>query len=352
MELLLAQRIERRRRRQRVHRPWTTYLSLSEAECRSKLQLSRQAVTYLCHLLADDLEATPSCPYALPVAVKVTAALYFFATGSFQHPLSSIGGMSQSTVSLAIRAVTVSLVAHAKNFIKFPVSPASQEAVKQEFMAKFGFPGVLGVIDCTHVQLRGPSENALVYVNRKGTHSINIQVISDASCNVTYVFANYPASCHDSFILTKSAIPAVFQGNPHVEGWLLGDSDYPLKTWLMTPYLKPATVRNISFNRKHAKAHAVIRRTLGMLKMRFQCLRKTAGTLQYSPRKVGSFFVACCVLHNIAMRHGCLLDINEDNIEDLRRWDAELQVQMPVNSNFPVEAVAQRDELAEELLQL
>lgn len=93
------------------------------------------------------------------------------------------------------------------------MTPATQNRVKEEFLTNFGFPGVLGAIDCTHVQLRAPSENAQVYVNRKGTHSINIQVICDATCKVTHLFANYPGSSHDSFILANSVIPAVFQGD-------------------------------------------------------------------------------------------------------------------------------------------
>ena len=64
--------------------------------------MTRQAVTDVCHLLADDLHTNGNSPHALPVAVKVTAALYFYASGSFQHPLSAIGGMAQSTVSSAI----------------------------------------------------------------------------------------------------------------------------------------------------------------------------------------------------------------------------------------------------------
>ncbi len=60
---------------------------------------SRQVVTDICHLLAEDLNITASCPDALLVAVKVTAALYFYASGSFQHLLSAIEGILQSTVS-------------------------------------------------------------------------------------------------------------------------------------------------------------------------------------------------------------------------------------------------------------
>lgn len=52
---------------------------------------------------------------------------------------------------------------------------------------------------------------------------------------------------------------------------------------------------------------------------------------------------AWCVLHNIVMRHGRLLDINEDTLQDFRKRDTELHVVMPVNPNTP----AAVDQLAE-----
>ena len=109
------------------------------------------------------------------------------------------------------------------------------------------------VLYCTHVQIRAQSVNALIHITRKGSHSINIQVICDAACRIIHVFANYPGSSHDSFILANSTIPAIFEGNPPLDGWLLGDNGYPLKTWLITPFLMPATVRELVFNRKHTQ---------------------------------------------------------------------------------------------------
>lgn len=131
MEYLIGQMIGRQRR-QRVHQPRTTYLSLSKEECH-KLHLSCQAVTDICNLLADELDTNVCCSYAFAGAVKVSAVLHFFASGSFEHPLSSTGGISQSAVSSAIYTVTLSLVQHANEFIKVPMTPTSQERVKQEF---------------------------------------------------------------------------------------------------------------------------------------------------------------------------------------------------------------------------
>ena len=69
--------------------------------------------------------------------------------------------------------------------------------------------------------------------------------------------------------------------------------------------------------------------------------------LYSSPQKVAAFFVACCVLHNIAMNHGCVNGINEDRLEDLRRRDAELHVPMPLRPNAA--ARERRAHLSEEL---
>lgn len=246
---------------------------LTEKQCTDELRLSRQAVTDICRLVSNDVAANANKPYAMPVATKVTAALYFYAGGTFQHPsISSLGGIAQSSVSVAIKQVTNCLIRHAHEFISFPTTPVSQQRVKQQFMETFGFPGVLGAIDCTHIQIRAPAVHGVIYVNRKGTHSINVQVVCDAFQNITNVCAKFPGSSHDAFIMENSVIPAIFERVPPPDGWLIGDNGYPSKTWLLVPYVGPTTARQISFNRKHAQARTVIERTFGTLKQRFRCI--------------------------------------------------------------------------------
>jgi hypothetical protein len=41
------------------------------------------------------------------------------------------------------------------------------------------FPGIIGCVDCTHGNV-APTENEEDFVNHKGYHSINVQLICDA----------------------------------------------------------------------------------------------------------------------------------------------------------------------------
>ena len=56
---------------------------------------------------------------------------------------------------------------------------------RQEMMAnaeKFfnvrGFPGVVAVVDGTHIGVKPPSDDAVPYKNRKGDYTLNVQVIT------------------------------------------------------------------------------------------------------------------------------------------------------------------------------
>ncbi len=86
--------------------------------------------------------------------------------------------------------------------VVLPTTPESPLKTKQEFLLKCGFPEVLGAIDCTPMQLRAPDIQAITYVNPKGVHSINIQVICDSSCLVTRV-CQLPRVCTWLFHLSQ-----------------------------------------------------------------------------------------------------------------------------------------------------
>ena len=99
-----------------------------------------------------------------------------------------------------------------------------------------GFSGCLEGIDCTHIPIIAPAVDEYAYVNRKGFHSINVQAICNANLEFINVTARWPGGTHDSFILGHSHVGQRFSAGDCDGCWLLGDSGYGLKRWLLTPF--------------------------------------------------------------------------------------------------------------------
>lgn len=112
--------------------------------------------------------------------------------------------------------------------------------MEQRFEEKWGFPGVLGAIDRCHILVKGPRKNLKQYINHKGFHSPQLQVICDADMLFADVFCGYPASAHDAIVFRNSPFFQDAEANPDVvfprNIHLIGDSAYPLKVWVLTPF--------------------------------------------------------------------------------------------------------------------
>ena len=90
-----------------------------------------------------------------------------------------MGGIPKCTVSRIVSRVSTALARKENQFIRWPSTASERQEIKQGFLEKGGFPGVIGCIDGTHVRIQGPSAHKSEIVNRKGFHSINVQVICD-----------------------------------------------------------------------------------------------------------------------------------------------------------------------------
>uniref|UniRef100_UPI00398E69EC putative nuclease HARBI1 n=1 Tax=Pristiophorus japonicus TaxID=55135 RepID=UPI00398E69EC len=302
-------RVGRRPYPPRVYREHRSYLQLSEEQCITRLRFRKDVLTEICQLLQADLQPTSANRTALPVEVKVTAALAFYASGSFQAAAGDICSISQHAAHSCIHQVTRALYARRMDFINFPMSSDSQIERALGFGRIAGFPKVQGAIDCTHVALRAPLHNTEVFRNRKGYDSLNVQLVCDHTQRILAVNACYPGSTHDAFILHESSVSQMFQRQRQGQGWLIGDKGYGLATWLMTPLRNPATEAEQRYNEGHAATRKIIRQTIGVLKQRFRCLDRSGGSLQYFPQQVSEFIVVCCMLHNLAIMKGQALPV-------------------------------------------
>uniref|UniRef100_A0A3Q3E8P5 Putative nuclease HARBI1 n=1 Tax=Labrus bergylta TaxID=56723 RepID=A0A3Q3E8P5_9LABR len=151
---------------------------------------------------------------AIPVHIQLLSTLGFLAT------------------------VLEAIISLSPSHIQFPYSIAKQAEIKQGFHAIAAFPNKIGAIDCTHIAIKGPSNKEFNYVNRKGFHSINVQII----CDATLLLLN----------VVNSSVGVRHQETAVQDGWPIEDQGYPLKPWLMTPLANPRTHQEQNYNRAQA----------------------------------------------------------------------------------------------------
>ena len=121
--------------------------------------------------------------------------------------------------------------------------------------------------------------------------------VCDALLKFTNIAVNWPGSAHDSRIFNESRLcQALEAGRYH--GFLLGDSGYACRSYLLTPFLTPQTVKERNYNTAHIKTRNIIERAFGILKKRFAILSARVKTKLSNTKNI---IIACVVLHNIAI---------------------------------------------------
>ncbi|XP_041377361.1 putative nuclease HARBI1 [Gigantopelta aegis] len=176
--------------------------------------------------------------------------------------------------------------------------PNDEESVhiKRQFHNMAGFPGIIGCIDGTHIRVACAVKvhNAASYMNRKGYHSLNVQMVCDSSMKITNVVARWPGSSHDSRIFRSSTLRDHLEDGT-IRGILLGDNGYACERYLLTPVLRAGTDSERRYNTSHRRTRNIIERVFGFgVDSRLRCHIETSKAV----------IVALCVLHNISLDNG------------------------------------------------
>ena len=111
--------------------------------------------------------------------------------------------------------------------------------------------------------------------------------------------------------------PTLNLGGTVIHPLVLGDSAYPLKTWLL-PVIKENGALNRDqkkFNKELSKAQIVSEHAFGLLTGRWRALLKC---LDEDHWRIPNTIIACCVLHNICIIQGEEFDgdVEDDSDDD------------------------------------
>lgn len=222
---------------------------LSDAELITRYHMNREGIMFVTDLVRDTISTSTTRNKAITPEMKVIATLSYLTTG--EQCNSDDLGLSQQTMSSIIKETVYALTSLdiLRRFIQFPTTQEATATKQREFLALYGMKGIIGVIDGTHVRLAPPEEFTKEYVNRKGQHTINVQVVLDQNYKFLDIVAQWPGSVRDARILRQSGLFALFEAGRVPAGChLLGDRGYPNKRWLLTPYLRPQPGPQTNYN--------------------------------------------------------------------------------------------------------
>ena len=198
-------------------------------------------------------------------------------------------------------------------YIQFPMTNTDRQSVMFNFYDIKEFPLVLGAVDGTLIPTKAPSVDEHLYVCRKGFHALNVQGVCDANNLFTNIVAHHAGSTHDAHIWNNCKLSEAFGSGVIKNGWLLGDSGYGLKPWLLTPVLNSSTAAERKYNKAHKSTRCVIERTFGIWKMRFRCIYRG---LTFTPKRSQYIVLATAGLHNKCVRKRLPLPDDYDMQDD------------------------------------
>lgn len=201
----------------------STLEKMTTYEIKKHCGLPLENLKDLFEILGPFMEKPTSRAHAVPVETELIGALSFFKSGSFQYDESTVSGVSQSTISRTLHKLSTNIVQNlVKDYIRFPNDLPSLNKIKQNFFDIARFPNIGGVIDGTHVGIKAPYDQENAYVNRKGFHSINTQIVCAPNNSVLDAVVKWPGCTNDSYIWNNCGLKEKFDANTFGETWLVG----------------------------------------------------------------------------------------------------------------------------------
>ncbi|XP_026743368.1 putative nuclease HARBI1 [Trichoplusia ni] len=203
---------ERRQKRTLHRRQLETIQEMPELLFMQHFRLNKKTFRKLCSDLKSHTLLKGSSEISLET--KVLCALSFLATGSYQKIVGVGHYLTQRTTSRCIREVVNALNHNwmVSRWIVFPQTPQERSIIKEKFQRTHNLPGVIGCIDCTHIAIVRPAEEEHLFYNRKGFHSLNVQMICDYDLKITNVNTKFGGAAHDSHIWSASHVGSYMEG--------------------------------------------------------------------------------------------------------------------------------------------
>ncbi|XP_060859040.1 uncharacterized protein LOC132936341 [Metopolophium dirhodum] len=238
----------------RVHGHWhclTSGLQLINSELyQNFIRMSASTFEELVCVVGPKIKRFPSRPDILSVGEVLTATLRYLASGESMMSIMYSFRIGKATVSkLILQCCEVLWDTLNKKVLVVPVTNKWAQ-IAAEFENKWQVPNCVGSIDGKHIIHQAFANSGSENYNYKGSHSIILLAMCDASYNFTIVDIGAAGRCSDGGVFSNSEMgKGFFQNNLNfptakdidsangpIPYYALGDKAFPLLTNLMHPY--------------------------------------------------------------------------------------------------------------------
>ena len=291
--------------------------SFTSSDWIENFRVSKATFLYLCTELRPAIQHEDTrMRKAITVEKRLAITLWCLATCSEYRTIAHLFGVSRSAVCLIVHETCIAITSILqKKYIEFPMATERRADVVRGFQSRWGLMQCLGSIDGCHIPVMPPALNHTDYYNRKGWYSIILQAVVDSEYLFQDICIGWPGSVHDARVLKNSGIYKrlkndrnLSESSVSLEGveipyFLIGDSAYPLKSFLLKPFTHSTSLSESqkTFNYRLSRARIVVENAFGRLKGRWRRLTKRN---DMNVENVPHVVAACCVLHNVCEIHG------------------------------------------------
>lgn len=135
--------------------------NMGDRDFRERFRFSKGGVLHIYQKIEHMINPKSFASRATSGLTRLLITLRFYSTGTFQSVFGDLFNIHRTTAGRIVRKVTDALLTLRSEVIKMP---ASDEELRSSMLSFYNFvhpqgiPGVIGLIDCTHVKICSPSK--------------------------------------------------------------------------------------------------------------------------------------------------------------------------------------------------
>ncbi|XP_062596179.1 putative nuclease HARBI1 [Saccostrea cucullata] len=170
----------------------------STDDFRTHFRLNRTTVEIILNIIAPRLTAVhDGGKKEITPKKQLLLFIWYLANQESMRETGNLFGVSLLTVHKIVIKVTSALKEGFLNVIQW-LDPAAQNITAQLFQLASGFPGIIDVLDGTHIRLSSPIGGDSDYINRKGYPSIQLQIVVDHNLKIVSAHTGWPGCADDA----------------------------------------------------------------------------------------------------------------------------------------------------------